>query len=357
MIQTTDGHLLRPSLAGGMILVSHQDYENHGHCVLPSVIGCDLGGSKLSAAVFTPDLVRRSPVYRNISGLDYAAVIAAVVDTVAKLATAHPEVAAVGLAVAGQVDALTGTVSHRAIEAGAQETHVASLPVQKFELATLIADRVGRLPIVVENDGNAAVLAEWRSGAARGADYVVCLAVGTYLGSGVVNGGRVVRRRTSGPLLGGTLWIDPSDPYGLRHLGEMVGGHEVEVIAARTVQQNSSDMPWTAEVVAEHARRGNQAARAAFARVAATLHIAILDAANVWDPEVIVLAGGLMGVADLLLEGLPTFMERWRLPGADAAGPAVRVARFGADAGLVGAAIGAFDALEIAITEGGRDSS
>lgn len=140
-----------------------------------AVLALDLGGTKLTAAIIDTNLDRRHVVHREIAGLEeYGEVFRAAVECAATLAASHPEVAGIGLAVAGQVDERAGTVSHRAIKRGEAERGIAALAVQRYPLAELIALETKK-PTFVENDGNAAVLAEWKAGAARGKDNVVLL--------------------------------------------------------------------------------------------------------------------------------------------------------------------------------------
>lgn len=323
-----------------------------------SVIAADLGGTKLKVAVVDDRLRQSHAIYREIVGLPYDDVIRTTVEAVATLAAQHPEIAGVGVAVAGQVDERTGRVSHREIRRGEAERGIAALAVHEYPLTDLIEERVA-LPAYAENDGIASVLAEWRAGVARGKDNIVCLVAGTYLGAGVAARGHIVRRRTSGPLLGGVVTQDPTT-HELQYLGVLVGGHAVEVLMAGgrdqisiTKGREDTVAPLNAAAIAERARAGDSQAQRSIETVAASLRIACINAINEWDPEVLVLAGGLMGASDLLLPGLPAFIEKWRLPGVGETGPEVRLARFGADTGLIGAAIWAFENLDLPIAPEG----
>ncbi len=316
-----------------------------------SVIAVDLGGTKLTVAIVDDRLREHHAIHREIAGLPYDRVIQTTVDTIAQLAVEHPEVAGIGVAAAGQVDERTGIISHREIRRGEEEREIAALAVHEYALAELIRERTG-LPAFVENDGNAAVLAEWRAGVGQGKGNVVCLVIGTYMGSGVVARGSLVRRRTSGPLLGGIVTPDPTTRE-LRYLGVLVGGNVLEAAAAMGGEpampgkepERTAVAP-TAAAIAARARAGDPEALRLFEAVAASLRIACINAINEWDCEVLALAGGLIaGASDLLLPGLQAFVEEWRLPGADETGPNIALARFGGDAGMIGAALWALENL------------
>ncbi len=321
---------------------------------LPVVIAADLGGTKLSTAVIDSQLCQHDAVHQEIAGQPYNEVIRIVLDSVNVLAMEHPEVVGIGIAVAGQVDERTGIVSHREIRRGEEERGIAALPVQRYPLASVLQHRTG-LPVIVENDGNAAVLAEWRAGVAQGTENVVALTVGTYLGSGVISRGAIIRRRTSGPLLGGVLMSDPTNPTQLQYLGVLVGGNTVEALATKMRGLASRALAagrtyLTAELIADQARQGDPDALQIFQTVASSLRIAVVNAINEWDPEVLVLAGGLMAAHDLLLAELPAFVEQFRLPGADVPGPPIKLAKFCADAPKIGAAILALENAGIPFT-------
>lgn len=315
----------------------------------------DLGGSGLTTAIVGQDLMPHALERREIADLpDYGAIIAATVDRAARLVAAHPAIVAVGVSAAGQVEADAATISHRAIARGQAEGPVAALPVSRYPLGTLIARQTGK-PTVVENDGQAATVAEWRAGAGVGLAHLACLTIGTFVGSGVVSEGRLIRRRTSGVLLGGIL-APVADSSELRHIGMLVGGHAVESTYGTRMREvlGGDPAPFRSAVeVAAAARDGDPIARAVFADVSAALALLCTNVENEWNPEAIVLAGGLMGAHDLLLtDELRAFIARHRLPGATPAGPSLRLARFGAQAGIVGAAIVAFEHLGLPYATG-----
>jgi glucokinase len=145
------------------------------------VIGVDLGGTKLLAGAVAPDLGVRHRVRRQALGLDQPALIDTIVAAVEEAAAAVPAVTAVGVGVPATLDRRTGGAVF--------STH---LPLAGVPVAAVLSERLG-LPVHVDNDGNCAVLAEARHGAAAGASEVVMLTLGTGIGGGLVLGGRVQR--------------------------------------------------------------------------------------------------------------------------------------------------------------------
>ena len=145
-----------------------------------SVIGIDLGGTKVLGAVLADSEIVESEM-RKVRGLEHDELVDVIEELVRSLLQKHPEVTAVGLGVPCQVDHERGVA-------------IASvnLPIANFPVRDLFSERLG-LPVAVENDGNCAAYAEAKLGAGKGADVVVCLTVGTGIGSGVVIGGTILR--------------------------------------------------------------------------------------------------------------------------------------------------------------------
>ena len=143
-------------------------------------IGVDIGGTKIAAGVVDEDGTMVAKTRRKTSASDPGAIQAEVADAVAELRSDH-EVVAVGVAAAGFVDATSGVVLFAPNLAWRDE------PL-KDDLHKLIG-----LPVVIENDANAAAWGEFRFGAAREVDDAVLVTVGTGLGGGIVMDGRVLR--------------------------------------------------------------------------------------------------------------------------------------------------------------------
>ena len=143
-------------------------------------IGVDVGGTKVAAGVVDDDGHILSRRRRDTPAQDPAATEDVIADCIQALAAQH-QVEAAGLGAAGFVDAARSTV-----------LFAPNLAWRNEPLRAAVEQRTG-LPVVVENDANAAAWGETRFGAGHGQPHTVTLTVGTGLGGGVVLGGELVR--------------------------------------------------------------------------------------------------------------------------------------------------------------------
>jgi glucokinase len=157
----------------------------------PHILGIDLGGTKVLAAVLDPDgkIVARAraktrgwrddeEVFRTIALTGHRALESAGVD--------QDHLAAVGIGAPGPIDFDTGSI-----------IETANLRFKNFPLGPRLAEEFGR-PAIVENDVNAAVYGELRAGAARGAKEVLGVFVGTGIGGGLILNGALYRGFSKG---------------------------------------------------------------------------------------------------------------------------------------------------------------
>src|SRR5829696_4886604 len=143
-------------------------------------IGVDIGGTKVAAGVVDADGHILARLRRDTPAQDPAKVEDIIADCIRELAADH-DVEAAGLGAAGFVDAARSTV-----------LFAPNLAWRNEPLRAAIEQRTG-LPVVVENDANAAAWAETRFGAGHGQPHTVTLTVGTGLGGGIVLGGELLR--------------------------------------------------------------------------------------------------------------------------------------------------------------------
>ena len=304
-------------------------------------IGIDLGGTKVAGVrvdeAGTVVAERRAP---SQAGEGAEAVAATVAGMVRLLAAGAPDVDAVGVGVAGQVDSDRGIVRQ-----------APNLRWHDYPLGARIRDATG-LPVSVLNDVQAATYGEWQLGAARGASDVVCVFVGTGVGGGIVAGGRLLRG-TSGAAgeLGHTIvsLFGPVCRCGGRGCLEAYAGgwaiarRAFEAVSARPIAgrvlieaAGGDPQKITASALAAAAAAGDPLARALVAELEDALVAGLGSIVNAFNPEVLLLGGG-------VIESLPrlcdTARERLVLAALPVSAAAVRVdlAALGA-AGAVGAA-------------------
>ncbi|MEP6953566.1 MAG: ROK family protein [Solirubrobacteraceae bacterium] len=317
------------------------------------VIGVDLGGTKLLAGTVDADLEVHHRTFRMARPDDTEAVIAQLVDTIEEGREAAPsEVLGVGLGVPGLVDPDTGVV--------ADSNH---LPLAGVALRDVLAERVG-LPVAIDNDGNMAMRAESRRGAARGARDAVLLTIGTGIGGGLLVGGRIAHgaRGAAGEL--GHMIVDADGPpcpgrcpnHGC--LEALVSGHALGIEGARVAAERPDSALREASergdritglLVTELALAGDEAARAVVVKMGAKLGLGIVTLANVFNPEVVVVGGGAIGAGELLLAPAREVVAARALP-ISRAGLRIVATHFGAEAGMVGAACMALEAAGIAVS-------
>ena len=208
-------------------------------------------------------------------------------------------------------------------------------------------DLVGRsrerfgLPVGVENDGNVAALAEWKRGAGRSASNLVMLTLGTGVGGGIVIDDRLFRGWAE---LGHVVVQEngPPCPCGGRgHLEALASGQAADGVA-RGLYGPDAD----ARVLVDRARAGEKPAVEALTRIGASLGAAIGSLVNTFDPELVVIGGGFgMDAGELVIEPAREAARREAIPPGD---ELLRIvpAELGAEAGLVGAGLVGFEALD-----------
>jgi glucokinase len=305
------------------------------------VIGIDAGGTKLLGGVVDEQLVVHHRVHRTWRGSDRAETLAIFVAAVEEIRAAAPDVAAVGFGIPALVDHQRGI--------SVWSNH---LPIDDVPFRDLMSERLG-LPVFVDNDTNAAILAEHRHGAAQGVEHAVMLALGTGIGGGLVIGGRVHRgtRGFAGELGHMTIDIHGEDcPGGCPGRGcfeSLVSGRAIG-LAARQLGADEPESTFgrlLAEgrdirggLVTELAHDGDEQARAALASVGERLGIGIAGLVNALDPGVVVIGGGAVAAGDLLLDPARELLAERVLPPGGTPPPIVP-AHFGSESGMLGAAL------------------
>jgi len=292
-----------------------------------AVIGVDVGGTKILAGVVGRDgrLGRRREHQTPLDSQD---------ELVEGIAVAIEElldddVAAVGVGVPCRVDQRTG-----------RTFGAVNIPLHDLDLRDRLVARIG-LPIGVENDGNAAAFAEWAFGAGRGTRDLVALTLGTGVGGGLVLDDRPYRGWAE---LGHIVIEVDGEPCqgactGRGHLESYCTGKSADA-AARAAFGEAAD----AHRLVRLAREGDMTARDILAGIGHRLGAGIGSLVNMFDPEAVVVGGG-FGVAafEFLLPAAREVVAREALAPA---GEEVRIVRaeLGTAAGLVGAALVAFEA-------------
>ncbi|MDQ1715879.1 MAG: glucokinase [Frankiaceae bacterium] len=306
-------------------------------------IGVDVGGTKLLGGVVDDDGNVLSRIRKPTPGGSASGIADSIADLIEEARQSY-DVSAVGIGVAGFVSENRSTVRF-----------APNLALINTPLRDEVAARVG-LPVVVENDANAAAWGEYRYGAGRGHSHIVLITLGTGVGGGFVFGGKLYRGGFGVGAEIGHVQIVPGGtgrPCGCgqtgclemyvsgralgRHsreavLADPVGGAELLAAAGGDIEKIEGPMVTLA------AQEGNALAIRVFAEVGALLGQGFADIAASLDPTCFVVGGGVCLAGDILIEPARKAFAA-NLTGAGHRPLAdVRAAVLGNDAGLIGAA-------------------
>jgi glucokinase len=311
-------------------------------------VGVDVGGTSVRAGVVDEQGnvhdTARTPTPRSEAALEAA--LAAVVGDLA----ARHRVKAVGLALAGFV-----TPDRRGVR------FAPHLAWRDAPVADRMAERIG-LPVVVEHDANAAALAERHFGAASGASSTVFIALGTGIGSALLVDGRLYRGAFGvAPELGHLRVVPDGRPCPCGKNGcweRYCSGTALATTAVELLARDPSRSPVlrrlvagdpgrvTGQRVATAAREGDPVACAAMDDLARWLGEGLALVADVFDPELVVIGGGVSGSAPLFLDEAREHYAA-AVTGAGRRPLArIRTAQLGEAAAVVGAAQLAREELE-----------
>lgn len=310
------------------------------------VLAVDLGGTKCSAAVTDRNgrIISRRTVPVDLSSP--SAPVRQIVQLARDLAEgAKPKecFVAAGVAVPGLVRR-NGTV------------WAPNLPGwERMPLANRLQRSLG-VRLVVESDRNAALLGECWRGAARSKSDVIVLIIGTGIGVGVMSGGRVVRGAHE--LSGCAGWLsvsleDVSNASAVGELESLAAGPGIANAARKRLEagKRSSLSQFdpskiTAHEVAAAARRGDQLALDIFYGAGRLLGIGVANIVSLFDPEVVIIGGGMAHAADLYFDSLRDAMLEHAQPLA-AKKVKLVMSKLGDRANLLGCARLAWQSLEI----------
>ncbi len=262
---------------------------------VPAVLAFDLGGTRIKAGIVRGASVSSlyvKPTDDTDDG-DGSAALTALLRLGHHLVDGQ-EVAAVGVSVKGIVDPAAGAV---------RDVKERLVGLVGQPLAALLAQEFGR-PAYVENDARMYALGEWSYGAGRGHRNVVCLTLGTGVGSGVVLDGRLLRGpRGVGGVLAGHATVQVDGPVctcgNVGCLEAVIGTAGFVRLAGAALARDTSpsalrQAPRTPQHIFEAAARGDALASALTQTFATYLGAGIVTAIHAYDPDIVVLGGGMM---------------------------------------------------------------
>ncbi|QWC86749.1 ROK family glucokinase [Nocardioidaceae bacterium] len=310
--------------------------------VAVTAIGIDVGGTKIAGGLVTADGQVLATGRRRSPASDVSAISDTIADLVRELTEqTEDDVVAVGVAAAGFVDRDRTTL-----------VFAPNLAWRDVPLKQEMQDRLG-LPVVLENDANAAAWGEFRFGAAEDADDLLLLTVGTGVGGGIVHDGVLLRGARGFGAEVGHVQVVPEGrpcPCGVRGCLEQyasgsalvtgartrvaAGGDGAAEVMSRLAPGESLDGPFVTTLAHER----NPLALAAFDDLGHWLGVGAATIAAVLDPSVVVIGGGVVEAGDLLLDPTRRALASHLTASDHRPAIEVRPATLGNDAGVVGAA-------------------
>jgi glucokinase len=314
------------------------------------VIAVDLGGTKLLAGVLNEDGVVVKRTVRPTAVQSQDALLQELDGAIEELL--EDDVSAIGVGLPSTIDQRVG----RAVSS-------VNIPLAGIDFREHLTTRFG-LPAAIENDANAAALAEHRFGAGRGSRHMVMLTLGTGVGGGLILNGELYRGAVGAAGELGHITLDLDGPPcqgtcpGFGHLEALASGTATDQLAQKLATErpdgdlgraDAEGRPVDARLAVDLAAEGPGDARELLERVGFILGTGIASFVNVFNPELVVIGGGFARAGDLLFDpARKVVADRALLPAREL----VRIvpALLGPEAGLIGAGLVGFEALGAAST-------
>ena len=301
-------------------------------------IGVDLGGTKMAVGVIDSEQQIHYEGKESSIGLTEDELVEDLGRELREARDARPDVVCAGLGIPATID------HDRGLAISAVNLEITDVP-----LRDLMAKQLG-LPVYMDNDANVAALAEFLFGAGRGARNVVMLTIGTGIGGGLILDGEIYRGSIgAGAELGHIVVQEDGPPC----QGNCPNHGCVETLASGTAiaregkraaeREPDSALgkalaagPIVGRTVTELAMKGDSLAAEVVAEAGRHLGVALASLANIFDPDLFVIGGGVSAVGDLMLDPARQELRTRALPPMNKA--PVRLAELGPEAGMIGAA-------------------
>ncbi len=304
-----------------------------------AAIGADLGGTKMAVGVVDSEHAILHRGTEPTTGLTLEVLLETLERELRESLEACPEAEAIGLGIPCTIDR----------ERGLAITSV-NLPIANIPIRDMMSESLG-LPVFIDNDANTAALAEHRFGVARGTRNLVLVTIGTGIGGGLVLEGELYRGTIGAGAELGHMVIDENGP---RCQGNCPNHGCVEALASGTALGRAGQLAAAAhpgsalgralaageqisgKTVTDAALAGDGIAVEVVAGIGRHLGVALASYANIFEPDVIVIGGGVAAAGELLLD--PARRELRARALKPMSETRVELAALGPDAGMVGAA-------------------
>lgn len=299
-------------------------------------IGVDLGGTKIYTAISNQlgEIIAEEVVPTEASkGAEQ--VIAKIINSIKKVSKniEADHIKAIGIGSPGPIDAKKGLI-----------VSPPNLPIRNFNVVEAIKNEFG-LPTFLDNDANAATLGEYIFGGGKGCENMVYITASTGVGGGAILNGKIYRGSTSNALEVGHTTVNPSGrACGCGNIGcveSMSSGIYIEKMAKDylssgvTTSLNNYESV-TAKEVFKEAENGDEIANQILSETLSYLGIAVANCANIFDPDKIIIGGGVSNGGDIVFEKINEQMQA-RCLGPIREHCKVEKAQLGGKAGVIGA--------------------
>lgn len=302
------------------------------------IVGVDLGGTQMRVGLFDRDLhLRERLAEPTLAHEGQESVIGRLLDLIERAIPTGGDTAVVGIGVSapGPINPRTGTI-----------LSPPNLPGwRRVALRRIVEERLGHTTYL-GNDANVAALAETTRGAAHGYKYVIYLTVSTGIGSGIIDDGHLIIGSSGlGAEAGHMIVVADGRVSTLEK--EAAG----PAIAAQAVEQIRAGKPTripdlvggdlgriTAKTVGQAAAQGDQVAQELIRRAGWMVGLGIVSLAHLFNPQIIVVGGGVSKTGDLLFEPMREAVQQYTIDSAYCDNLPIVPAALGDNVALIGAA-------------------
>lgn len=313
------------------------------------VLAIDLGGTKIITALISRQGEMLAREYTpSLAGKGQEAVIkqlsTAIDGLLKEQKLSLTQLHSISIAAAGAIDSEKGLVTQSPNLPGWRDVPLANIIKEKYRVQTFLI-----------NDANAAALGEHRFGAGKGVNNLVLMTIGTGIGGGIIIDGKLYAGASGGAGEIGHMTIDVNGPRcncgNIGCLEMLASGTAIARDAVRLIREGGRSSlvemvknkleNITAEKVFQAAKAGDSLASMVIARAADYLGTGLVNLVNIFNPDVIIIGGGVANMGNILLEPARKVVNEraFRL-----SAQTVRIipAELGEDAGVFGAAVFAF---------------
>jgi glucokinase len=301
------------------------------------VVGIDLGGTKINAAlsdnlgtIISQKIIKTEASLGELSVLNK--IIGVVDDLLEKNSAIKEDIKAIGIGSPGPLDPKKGII-----------IRTPNLPFVNFDLVRPIKDKF-KIPVFLDNDCNAAAIGEYYFGAGRGKTDMIYVTISTGVGAGAILDGNIYRGKNGNALEFGHTSIIEGGPrcncgnYGdveVLSSGTAIARQAREIISEGTeTSLRKYENPTTYEVFME-SKKGDKAATEILNKSFNYFGIGIANLVNMFDPEMIVIGGGVANVGDILFDKIWDAVRSRSLNRGQ--GIEILPAKLGQNAGVLGA--------------------